>query len=178
VLDNALIEVPEPIKLYGGGIAIYHCYANPRFFFQTPDLLLVSRQIHEEAREVLNKYIVIEMAPMFGGLGFGKLLEGMTDRAARFRQVQQLVIPQDMLQKALEFVEGGWDDDQIGVPRNVFRDLEVVVWPNGGDHGESRDEREAAIRLCFDKPDLKLIDVEYDIIEDESHEDEEKMGYR
>ena len=173
VLETALIEVPEPITLDGGSMVMRHFYARPRFFLQTPDLLLVSRQIREEAREVLNKYVVIEMAPMCGGLGFEKFLRGMTDQAARFRQVQQLVIPQDMLQKALDLVKDGQHRviDHFSGTQNVFRDLEVVVWPNGGD------EREATIRLCFHKPDLQLMDVEYGIIEDESHEDEDPTEF-
>jgi hypothetical protein len=42
-------------------------------------------------------------------------------------------------------------------------ELTTVVWPNGGASSWTMDEREAAIRYCFDKPDVQVLDVEYDI---------------
>lgn len=171
VLDTGILEVPQPMKFVReDGMLERPRYADSRFFFLTPDLLLVSRQVYEEARGYVNKYIIIEMAPLSRLPSFEKLLDGMIQRASRFRKVEQLVIPQERLPQGDER-RMVWHS---GYVQNAFRALKVVVWPNGGDHPKSRNDRETAVRLCFDRADLKLIDVECDIVKKESEEDKGK----
>ncbi|KAG9204525.1 hypothetical protein G6514_000984 [Epicoccum nigrum] len=105
------------------------------------------------------------MPPVSGRLRFQRILRAMRARTSRFHQVRKLVISGYMLRKALEVVEYNLlnGKDHVETTRNDFPNLKVIVWPNGEDETKSKDEREAAMRYCFDKPDLQLVDVEYDI---------------
>jgi hypothetical protein len=133
-------------------------FRRPRFFLQKPGLLAVCRLIYNEARGYLNSYTIIEMPPVFDGLRFERVLRAMRARASHFHQARELVIAKDMLEKAFWVAENDLldDEDHVGTTRDDFPNLEVIVWPNGGENSESKDEREAAVRYCFDKPIYSL----------------------
>ena len=140
-------------------------FERPRFFLQKPGLLAVCRLIYNEARKYLNTYTIIEMSPGFGRLRFERVLRAMRARASRFHQVRELVISDDMLDKAFWVAKHKLlhNADHVGITRDDFPNLEVIVWPNGEDSSNSKDKREAAVRYCFDKPYLQLVDQEYDV---------------
>lgn len=177
VLDTGVLEVPRGMKyIRENEMLLRPRYTDPRFFFLTPDLLLVSCHVYEEARRYVNKYTIIEIAPLSRLPSLKALMMGIFDRASHFHQVKELVIPQDILNQTLTIPRGEPSRYEFssGFMQNHLEALEVVVWPNGGDHPRSRDDREAAVRLYIHKPSLKLIDVEYDIVEKESEEDKGK----
>lgn len=65
VLDTGVLEVPRGMKyIRENEMLLRPRYTDPRFFFLTPDLLLVSRHVYEEARRYVNKYTIVEIAPL------------------------------------------------------------------------------------------------------------------
>jgi hypothetical protein len=165
VFETAVLGVPQPPSHDIGGMIRRQAYLmRQRFFLQKPGLLAVCRLIYYEARAHHTSYTTIEMSPVSSRLRFQRILRAMRARTSRFHQVRKLVISGDMLRKALEVAEYNLlnGKDHVGTTRDDFPNLKVIVWPNGEDETKSKDECEAAMRYCFDKSDLQLVDVEYD----------------
>jgi hypothetical protein len=177
VLDTAIIRIP--LASTDGRIdQIYNSYGLlPRFLFQTPSILFVARQIHGEASAFLDQYIAVRITLeprrlLSGGravpnnrlLWLVNFFAAIRFRASRFRAVQELEIPQRVLDLNVRF-------KFRRLTHQILPALETVVWTPG--RNLSQQVREETVRYTFDRSGLRIVDSEADVANDGAGDDDE-----
>ncbi|KAF3007678.1 hypothetical protein E8E13_009195 [Curvularia kusanoi] len=124
-----------------------------------PSLILVCRQIYQEAQPYFHDYTTVLITRP---IGFGILcaLESIHAIADSLRQVRVFELSKPVAKELI------WAEERkmlsfwrtLGMTIGSFPTLESIVWPHEVIGGKvSAGKREAVVRYCFDKPYLRVI---------------------
>lgn len=181
VLDTAITRVlpPPGYDREESRHAVYAFNRNLRFLLRTPSILLVARQIYGEASAFQDQYIAVRLTVEPRHLliqsAFHAIFPAIHLRASRFRAVQQLEVPQFVLETNAYFrIIDRRRNRNSNSPRVTQQDLpalETVVWTPGP--FISQQEQEETVRYTFSRSGLRIVDREADVANDGAEDDDE-----